>query len=235
MEKETNKNLIRYSKITKKYPREFILLQGRGCSWRKCTFCDYYNDVSENIFDVNKNVIDLITGEFGVLDVINSGSMIDLDSKTINLLINKIKQKNINTVWFECHWMYRNRLKNFSDMFKNVEVKYRTGAETFNTKIRLKWNKNIPEDVTPIEIAKYFKSINLLFGVKGQSFDDIINDINISEKYFEHYIINIFQENTKFELRDEDLIKKFVNEIYPLEINNPKCEILINNTDLGVG
>ena len=34
--------LIRYSEITKGMKREFLLLQGTGCRWRKCTFCDYY-------------------------------------------------------------------------------------------------------------------------------------------------------------------------------------------------
>ena len=38
----------RYSLIHTKMPREFVLLQGMGCKWKKCTFCDYHEDVSEN-------------------------------------------------------------------------------------------------------------------------------------------------------------------------------------------
>ena len=52
----------RYSLITDKFPREFILLQGKGCFWKKCKFCDYYNDISKNPFDINSQVIDKITG-----------------------------------------------------------------------------------------------------------------------------------------------------------------------------
>ena len=65
---------IRYSKIFEKFPREFILLQGSGCFWKKCKFCDYFEDVSEDPFELNSKVIEKITGEFGILDVINSGS-----------------------------------------------------------------------------------------------------------------------------------------------------------------
>ena len=32
----------RYSLIHTKLPREFVLLQGTGCRWGKCTFCDYH-------------------------------------------------------------------------------------------------------------------------------------------------------------------------------------------------
>ena len=73
----------RYSLIEKKFPREFILLQGKGCRWGKCTFCDYHSDTSENPFETNKEVLDKVTGEFGVLDIINSGSGLELDSQTI--------------------------------------------------------------------------------------------------------------------------------------------------------
>ena len=40
---ETNE-MIRYSVITVKNPREIVLLRGRGCEWRKCRFCDYHLD-----------------------------------------------------------------------------------------------------------------------------------------------------------------------------------------------
>ena len=64
----------RYSVIHTKLPREFVLLQGTGCRWRKCTFCDYHEDVSERPFEVNRSVLQQVTGVYGVLDVINSGS-----------------------------------------------------------------------------------------------------------------------------------------------------------------
>ena len=63
----------RYARIDTKMPREFVLLQGTGCRWRKCTFCDYHTDVSAEPYTVNQEVLHLVTGAHGVLDGINSG------------------------------------------------------------------------------------------------------------------------------------------------------------------
>ena len=78
--------LVRYSFIKTKFPREFLLLQGKGCFYKKCRFCDYYNDISENPFEVNKPVIEKVSGETGALDIINSGSCLELDDDTMKLI-----------------------------------------------------------------------------------------------------------------------------------------------------
>lgn len=225
----------RYSKITKKFPREFILLQGKGCFWKKCTFCDYYEDISKNPFEINSKVIENITGEFGVLDVINSGSAMEIDPQTLDLLIEKVNEKNINEIWLEVHWTYKDKLERFSKKFKNKVVKYRTGIETFNPKLRTIWNKGIPENVSPTEIAKYFKSVCLLVGTENQTFEDVISDINIAKKYFERFMINIFAPNSTPVKENKLLINRFLNEIYPDIKDDPKIEISLNITDLGVG
>ena len=49
----------RYSLIKEKMPREFLLLQGTGCRWAKCTFCDYFGDCSSNPYEVNKKVLEV--------------------------------------------------------------------------------------------------------------------------------------------------------------------------------
>ena len=67
----------RYSLITEKFPREFLLLQGTGCKWAKCTFCDYHSDTSETPFKTNRKVLEQVTGVYGVIDIINSGSAMD--------------------------------------------------------------------------------------------------------------------------------------------------------------
>ena len=69
----------RYSVIHKKIPRELVLLQGSGCRWGKCLFCDYHADKSDNPYIINKQVLSKVTGVYGVLDIINSGSAIELD------------------------------------------------------------------------------------------------------------------------------------------------------------
>ena len=93
----------RYSLIHTKMPREFVLLQGRGCRWRKCTFCDYHSDSSDNPYEVNREVLQRVTGEYGVLDIINSGSAMELDNETIELIKQVVREKKIDTIWFEAH------------------------------------------------------------------------------------------------------------------------------------
>lgn len=100
----------RYSVIHTKMPREFVLLQGTGCRWGKCTFCDYHSDTSDTPFETNRAVLQQVTGVYGVLDVINSGSAPELDAATIELIKQVVREKNIHTLWFEAHYMYRHRL-----------------------------------------------------------------------------------------------------------------------------
>ena len=47
----------RYALIHEKLQREFVLLQGTGCRWRGCTFCDYHTDTSARPFDINQGVL----------------------------------------------------------------------------------------------------------------------------------------------------------------------------------
>ena len=144
----------RYSLIEKKFPREFILLQGKGCRWGKCTFCDYHSDTSENPFEINKEVLDKVTGEFGVLDIINSGSGLELDSQTITYIQTIVKEKKIHTLWFEMHYMYREQLRDFAELFAPATVKFRCGVESFSAQLRKRWKKGIPPQTTPEENAK---------------------------------------------------------------------------------
>jgi len=96
----------RYAEISTKMPREFVLLQGLGCKWARCSFCDYHTDVSDNPFEVNRMVLSRVTGKYGVLDVINSGSGFELDEQTLDLIKKVMAEKKIHTVWFEMHYMY---------------------------------------------------------------------------------------------------------------------------------
>ena len=126
----------RYALIRTKMPREFVLLQGTGCRWRKCTFCDYHEDVSECPFEVNKPVLRQVTGQYGVLDVINSGSAMELDADTIALIKEVVREKKIHTLWFEAHYMYRKKLASFAEQFAPVKVTFRCGVETFDPELR---------------------------------------------------------------------------------------------------
>lgn len=227
--------MIRYSVIKEKFPREFVLLQGRGCKWGKCTFCDYHSDTSENPFEVNRPVLEQVSGLYGVLDVINSGSCMELDGQTLELLQRIVAEKNIHTLWFEAHWIYRHKLAAFATLFPGVQVKFRCGVETFDPVLRKRWNKGIPETVAAADIAGYFKGVCLLCGTDVEDFNHIVTDIETACENFEYLSVNLFCNNTTGVKRNEEIAKRFVDEIYPLYKENPKIEILIENNDLGVG
>lgn len=46
----------RYNKITNKNPREIVLLKGRPCAWGKCRFCDYIEDNSRDVQEMNARI-----------------------------------------------------------------------------------------------------------------------------------------------------------------------------------
>lgn len=225
----------RYSVIHTKMPREFILLQGSGCRWRKCTFCDYHTDTSENPYELNKEVLSRVTGCYGILDIINSGSGIELDGNTLQLIKKVAEEKKIHTLWFEMHYMYRHKLTEFAEYFAPLTVKFRCGIESFDPEQRKKWNKGVPDKVTAEDVAKYFQGVCLLCGTEGESRERIVSDIQKAEQLFEYYSVNLFCNNSTEVKRDEGIAKWFINKIYPEASLSSKAEILLNNTDLGVG
>ena len=76
-------DLVRYQLVdenTSSMKRENVLLVSLGCSWGKCTFCDYQDDKSSSVLacdTVNKKVLSQVKGtEVGstVLEVTESGA-----------------------------------------------------------------------------------------------------------------------------------------------------------------
>lgn len=225
----------RYALIHTKMPREFVLLQGTGCRWRKCTFCDYHQDVSENPFTLNESVLRQVTGHYGVLDVINSGSALELDDDTIALINQVVKEKQIHTLWFEAHYMYRKKLAEFASRFAPAKVKFRCGVETFDPTLREEWKKGIPASVTPEDVAKYFQGVCLLCCTQGESKERILNDIRIAREHFEYFSVNVFCNNSTPVKQDSELAGWFAREVYPQIKDVDGIEVLMENTDLGVG
>ncbi len=225
----------RYSLIDSKLPREMLLLQGLGCRWKGCTFCDYYHDVSQDPYLVNAPVLDSVSGKYGVLDIINSGSAMEFDTRTIEHIKEVVHRCGIHTLWFEAHYMYRHRLSEFAEGFAPAQVKFRCGIESFDGKLRKAWNKGVAENVKAKDVAKYYHGVCLLCCVEGQSREQILNDIAQAEEHFEYYSVNLFCNNTTAVRRDDELARWFEAEVYPSLKDNPKAEVLLNNTDLGVG
>ena len=225
----------RYALIHTKMLREFVLLQGTGCRWRKCTFCDYHEDMSEHPFKVNEPILRKVTGQYGVLDIINSGSAMELDEETIALIKEVVKVKKIHTLWFEAHYMYRKKLASFAERFAPVQVKFRCGVETFDPTLREKWKKGISPSVTAEDVARYFQGICLLCCTQGENKEHILNDIKLAKQHFEYFSVNVFCNNHTEVKQDKVLASWFAQEVYPMIKDDPSIEVLMENTDLGVG
>ncbi|SHF07817.1 radical SAM protein [Clostridium fallax] len=226
----------RYSEITNKNQREIVLLKGHPCIWGKCTFCDYISDNSNNEEEMNKTNIEVlknITGKYEVLEVINSGSCFELPKETLIEVKKVIKDKKIKKLFLESHWCYRNRLKEMEEFF-GIPIVFKIGVESFDNDFRNNFlNKNARFNDYK-EVKKYFQSICLMVGIKGQTKEMIKNDIDIVLNNFPYGTINIYTENTTKIKRDEELIKWFEDEYRYLE-NNESIEVLFENTDFGVG
>ena len=233
-------SLKRYSVINNKNKREIVLLRGNGCKWKKCRFCDYYLDFSPDTtqnYELNKTVLKNVTGIYKTLEVINSGSFTDLDKNTISLIKDICVNKDIQRLHFECHWIHRDKINDLMEYFGNynINVKIKSGIETFDYNFREKYLiKGIP-DISPSEMAKYFDEVCLLFGLKGQSRETMENDIQIGLKYFERICVNIMTENGTPVKPDKSVIKIFIENLYKKYSEYENIDILIENTDFGIG
>lgn len=226
----------RYNKITNKNNREIVLLRSFPCVWGKCSFCDYIDDNGrdeEELNKLNKEVLDNITGEFGVLEVINSGSCFEIPKVTMNYIKKIVDEKKIKLLFFESHWCYRNRLDEIKNFF-NIPIIFKIGVETFDYDFRNNFlNKNAKfKDAK--EVAEKFQSVCLMVGIKGQTKDMIKKDIEILLENFKYGTINVFVDNTTSIKRDEELVQWFRKEYSYLD-DHPTIEVLYHNTDFGVG
>ena len=231
---------IRYSVITEKNPREIVMLRGRGCAWRRCRFCDYHLDSSKDEaanFKLNQKELFKVTGVYHKLEVINSGSFVDLDEPTISLIEEVCLARHISEVHFECHWMHRESIPAFRKRFadKGITLKIKIGVETFDALFRESYLiKGIDTD-DPAEIAADFDEVCLLFGLPGQSLASMESDIKTGLNFFERVCVNIMQKNRMPILPDPRVIAVFLKELYPKYQSNERVDILLENTDFGVG
>ena len=230
----------RYSVINIKNPREIVLLRGSGCKWSKCRFCNYHLDRCKDPrknFALNKQVLDKVTGVYHCLEVINSGSFVDLDEETMNYILHICQSLDIHQLHFECHWLDRFAIPDLKTYFANhgINVKIKIGVETFDSLFREGYLiKGIDTD-NPVDIALYFDEVCLLQGIPGQTYDSMIYDIDTGLRHFDRVCINIMVENGMPIVPDPRVISLFKEKIYPQYIDNPRVDILIENTDFGVG
>lgn len=233
-------NPNRYSIIEEKNKREIVMLVGSGCKWKQCSFCDYHLDHDEDpelCYQVNREVLSKVTGAYQKLEIINSGSFTELDRKTMEEIKKTVIEKNIKEIHFESHYLYRKRIPDFRRMFEElgVQVKMKCGVETFDERIREAVMKKGMVHFSVQELSLYFDEICLLFGIKGQSLDGMKADIETGLKYFERICINIMKKNTTSVFPDREVIRLFMSKIYPDIKKNERIDILLDNTDFGVG
>ena len=230
----------RYSIITQKNPREIVLLRGQGCRYRRCTFCDYHSDAScdqQANLQINTEALSHVTGEFGCLEVVNSGSFCELDSSTLKAIITVCRQKAIRIVHFECHWLYRRHIPALREAFEAVgtQVKVKIGVETFDPVYREEIMLKGIKEAEPEKIAEGYNECCLLFGLPGQTERSMKYDVETGLKYFERVCINIMVENTAPLQPCAQVRQTFIDKIYPIYKDNPRVDILLHNTDFGVG
>ena len=203
----------RYSKVINKNLREIVLLKALPCIWGKCAFCDYIDDNDDNIAEINKlnkEVLNNITGEFGVLEVINSGSCFEIPRESLEYIKKIVVEKKIKKLFLESHWCYKNRLQEMRDFF-GIEIIFKIGVETFDNSFRnLVLNKNA-NFKTVDEVKESFQSVCLLVGIKGQTKEMIKRDINLVLENFKYATINVFINNTTDVKRDEELVQWFTD------------------------
>lgn len=231
----------RYSVITQKNPRELVLLRGRGCAWRRCAFCDYHLDASPDEsanFALNRAVLSRVTGAYHRLEVINSGSFTDLDAQTVAELLRLCREKEIRTMHTECHWIHRQALPEFRERFARagVRVVFKTGVETFDIPFRERVLKKGLGSAGPEEIAAAgFGEINLLCGLAGQTAASMLRDVETGLAHFDRVCVNLMTPNTAPLQPDAAACRAFMETVWPRYREEPRVDILLENTDFGVG
>lgn len=235
-----NFNPNRYAVIEEKNKREIVMLRGRGCAWRRCRFCDYHLDSSPDEaanFALNREQLGKVTGLYRRLEVINSGSFVDLDEATMDLIEQVCVEKAVREVHFECHWMHREAIDLLRQRFaaRGVGVKVKIGVETFDALFRESYLMKGIDVEDPAKIREYFDEVCLLFGIPGQTAESMERDIETGLRYFERICINIMQKNLRPVKPDPSVIAVFDRELYPKYIRDPRIDILMENTAFGVG
>ena len=226
----------RYNVIHNKNQREIVLLKGFPCAWGKCTFCDYIDDNSRDeagMEALNSQVLSRVTGEKGVLEVINSGSCFERPKGTLKEIRDSVREKQIGRLFFESHWMYRNKLDQLRE-FMGVPITYKIGVETFDNDFRERVLNKHAGFRTPEEVASLFDSPCIMVGIKGQTREMIDYDIRMLKQHFRLGTVNVFTDNTTPVKQDPELVQWFIRE-YAWLREDPAVEVLYENTDFGVG
>lgn len=230
----------RYSKIIDKDKREIVLLIGNGCKWSKCKFCNYHldrNNIEEEQYQINFRALERVTGEFGVLEAINSGSIFELNEKSFRRLLEVCKERKIKRLIVESHYMYKSHIMDLKERCSKlgITLQVKGGVETFDSEFREEiLNKGFGYPSLS-DLQEVFDIVNLLVGVKGQTLEQVEDDIKVGMENFDRVCVNLYKEMEDIMPADEELKRRFMQSIYPTYKDFENIDILVENTDFGVG
>ena len=231
-------DMDRYSVVDTKRKREIVLLRGSGCVYKRCTFCDYHLDRCDDVdanFALNADVLAHVTGCYGDLEVINSGSVFELDTRTLTLIKQICAERGITTLHFESHWLYHKRIEALRAEFAPIELKMKLGLESFDPALREDVLKKGIAETDPAAIARDFDEANMLVGITGQTRESLQRDFELGLEHFDRLCVNVMCPNTTPVKPDQAVIELFMRDFYPALEANPRVDVLVNNTDFGVG
>lgn len=252
----------RYGVIREKRPREIVLLRTTGCAYRKCAFCDYHLDRSPDTganLALNRSVLDRVTGEFGEIEILDSGSVFDFDEPTLELIRQVCRERGIKVIHFESHYLYRDRIPALRAAFSDFDLKLKLGLETFDADLRERVlrkgivrgdalrggasNEGLPATVPtapvpetdPAVIAEHFDEANFLFGLTGQTRASMERDVELGLEHFERICVNVMCANSTKVRPDATVVAEFMEHLYPRLRDDLRVDVLVENTDFGVG
>lgn len=237
MELPVVKSLKRYGRWTGPLPREVVLLKGLPCVWSRCSFCDYIDDNTTDealIQQVADDTLARVTGEFGRLQVINSGSIQELPLRVREQIRDLMTAKGITEFWTESYWAYRKRYDEDRRFFR-VPTHLFLGVETFDDELRNGVLKKSMRWDSPEDVAAATDSICLLIGFRGQTRDIVRRDIDLLLSKFRYGIVNVFTENRLSAGLMDDEIKQWFREEFAWLATHAGVNVLWQNTDFGVG
>lgn len=230
-------SLVRYAKYHGNLPREVVLLRGLPCIWSRCSFCDYIDDNTEDLGLIERTAeenLAKVTGEFGRLMVINSGSIQELPPSVLARIRETLRARGIGEFWTESYWAYRKRYEETRRFFE-VDTHLFLGVETFDDALRNEVLNKSMHWSSPDEVAAATDSICLLIGFRGQTPETIRRDVDLMLGRFRYGIVNLFTENRlSAGLMDEE-IKAWFREEYGWLEKESRINVLWRNTDFGVG
>ena len=135
------------------------------------------------------------------------------------------------------HWMHRHSIEALRSRFAShgIRVHVKMGVETFDPVFRDDVLKKGMDHISPEEIAAYADDVCLLFGLTGQTLSSMQYDLDTGLRLFDRVCVNIMTPNTTRVKPDTAVIDIFRKNLYDSYIGNPRVDILLQNTDFGVG